>query len=198
MIHIILFGPPGCGKGTQAKIISKKFGFIHLSTGMIFRNHIKKETNLGKFASSYINKGILVPDIITTDMLNIEIRKHFYSKGIIYDGYPRTKNQIISLEKILGNFFSETIDIIFYFSIQKNLIINRLLRRGKISRRNDDINIAIVQKRIKEYEKETSLIWDNNPKWINNIIKINASLSVETISLFIEKKIKKFLKKKNN
>ncbi|WP_185857156.1 adenylate kinase family protein [Blattabacterium cuenoti] len=189
MIHIILFGPPGCGKGTQAKIISNKFGFIHLSTGMIFRDHIKRKTNLGKIASCYINKGILVPDIITTNMLNIEIQKHFKAKGIIYDGYPRTRNQIFSLEKVLKKFCLGKINIIFYFFIQKNLIINRLLKRGEISHRNDDTDIITVQRRIKEYDKETSIIWNNNHKWENSIIKLNASLSVEKISVFIEEKI---------
>ncbi|WP_185859131.1 adenylate kinase family protein [Blattabacterium cuenoti] len=195
MIHIILFGPPGCGKGTQAKIIANKFGFSHLSTGMIFRNHMKRKTDLGKLASFYINKGILVPDMITTNMLNIEIQKNFYSKGIIFDGYPRTRNQIFSLEKTLKKFCLGTVNIIFYFSIQKNLIIDRLLKRGKTSHRNDDTNIMTVQKRIEEYNKETSLIWNSDPKWKNNIIKLNASLSVEKISLFIEEKIKNFLKK---
>lgn len=192
MIHIILFGPPGCGKGTQAKIISNKFGFIHLSTGMIFRDHMKKKTSLGKLASCYINKGMLVPDIITTNMLNIEIQKHFEAKGIIYDGYPRTKNQIFSLEKVLKKFCLGKINIIFYFFIQKNLIINRLLKRGKTSHRDDDTDIITVQRRIKEYDKETSLIWKNH-KWKNNIIKLNASSSVEKISILIEKKIMNLL-----
>ncbi|WP_185851986.1 adenylate kinase family protein [Blattabacterium cuenoti] len=192
MIHIILFGPPGCGKGTQAKIISNKFGLIHLSTGMIFRDHMKRKTNLGKIASFYINKGILVPDMITTNMLNIEIQKHFKAKGIIYDGYPRTKNQIFSLEKILTKFCLGKINIIFYFFIQKNMIINRLLKRGKISHRDDDTDIITVKRRIKEYDKETSLIW-NNHKWENSIIKLNASFSVEKISVFIEEKIMNLL-----
>ncbi|WP_185861108.1 adenylate kinase family protein [Blattabacterium cuenoti] len=192
MIHIILFGPPGCGKGTQAQIISKKFGFIHLSTGMIFRDHIKRQTHLGKLASFYINKGILVPDIITTNMLNIEIQKHLKAKGIIYDGYPRTRNQILSLEEVLKKFFLGKIDIIFYFFIQKNLIINRLLKRGKTSHRDDDIDIMTVQRRIKEYDNETSMIW-NNKKWNNSIIKLNASLSVEKISTLINNKIMNLL-----
>ncbi|WP_185871486.1 adenylate kinase family protein [Blattabacterium cuenoti] len=188
MIHIILFGPPGCGKGTQAKIISNKFGFIHLSTGIIFRNHIKRKTNLGKLASFYINQGTLVPDIITINMFNIEIKKHIKAKGIIYDGYPRTKNQIFSLEKELHKFCLGKINIIFYFFIQKNLIINRLLKRGKTSYRDDDTDIITVKRRIKEYDKKTSLIWDNH-KWKNSIIKLNASLSVDEISVFMEKKI---------
>ncbi len=188
MIHIILFGPPGCGKGTQAKIISNKFGFIHLSTGVIFRDHMKRKTNLGKLASCYINKGILVPDFITTNMLNTEIQKHFKARGIIYDGYPRTINQIYSLEEVLTKFCLGKINIIFYFFIQKNLIINRLLKRGRTSHRDDDTDIITVQRRIKEYDEETSMIW-NNHKYKDNIIRLNASLSVDKISIFIEKNI---------
>ncbi|WP_185861979.1 adenylate kinase family protein [Blattabacterium cuenoti] len=188
MIHIILFGPPGCGKGTQAQIIAKKFDFIHLSTGMIFRDNIKKKTKLGKLASCYINKGILVPDFITTKMLNIEVQKHFHAKGIIYDGYPRTKNQILSLKEILKKFYLGNINIIFHFFIQEKLIINRLLKRGKISHRNDDTDIITVNKRIEEYNKETAFIW-NNDKYGKNIIKLNASFPIKKISFFIEKKI---------
>ncbi|WP_185858367.1 adenylate kinase family protein [Blattabacterium cuenoti] len=194
MIHIILFGPPGCGKGTQAKIIANKFNFIHLSSGMIFRDHIRKKTSLGKIVRYYINKGTLVPDLITTNMLNLEIQKYSHAKGIIYDGYPRTKNQIFSLERRLKKFFLGKINIIFYFSIQKNLIINRLLKRGKTSHRDDDANILTVQRRIKEYDKETSFIWNNGKKWKNNIIKLNASLSIDQISTFIEEKIKNIKK----
>ncbi|WP_185876668.1 adenylate kinase family protein [Blattabacterium cuenoti] len=198
MVNIILFGPPGCGKGTQAKIIAKKFGFIHLSTGMIFRNHMMKKTDLGKIASYYINNGILVPDTITTNMLNVEIQKYFFTKGIIFDGYPRTKNQIFSLEEILKKFVLGKMDLIFYFSIQKRTIMNRLLKRGEKSQRNDDTNITTVKRRIEEYERETAKIWNNNSsKWVNNIIKLNASLSIEEISLFIEKKIESLLLNKN-
>ncbi|WP_185855897.1 nucleoside monophosphate kinase [Blattabacterium cuenoti] len=189
MIHIILFGPPGCGKGTQARIVANKFGFIHLSTGILFRNHIKKETNLGILASHYINKGILVPDKITTDMLNLEMKKHFHVKGIVYDGYPRTRNQIFSLEKILDKFYLGRINIIFSFSfIRKKLLINRLLKRGKISNRDDDTDMITVQKRIEEYNKKTAFIW-NSSKWEKNIVELNASYSIEKISFFIEKKI---------
>ncbi|WP_185860550.1 adenylate kinase family protein [Blattabacterium cuenoti] len=192
MIHIILFGPPGSGKGTQAEIMSNKFGFIHLSTGMIFRDHMKRKTNLGKLVSYYINQGILVPDVITTNMLNIEIKKHCKAKGIIYDGYPRTKNQIFSLEKILTEFCLGKINIIFYFFIQKDLIINRLFKRRITDYRDDDTDIITVQRRIKEYDKETSMIW-NHHKCKHNLIKLNASLSVEKISIFIEKKIMNLL-----
>ncbi|AWU43656.1 nucleoside monophosphate kinase [Blattabacterium sp. (Cryptocercus kyebangensis)] len=188
MIHIILFGPPGCGKGTQARILENKFGLVHLSTGMIFRHHIKTKTSLGKLSRYYINRGILVPDKITTNMLNIEIKKYIQSKGIIYDGYPRTKNQVFSLEKTLKILSLGRINIIFSFGIKKKLLINRLLKRGKTSHRDDDSDIITVQRRIEEYKKITSFIWDEK-KWKNNKIEINASSSVKEISFFIEKKI---------
>ncbi|WP_185872621.1 nucleoside monophosphate kinase [Blattabacterium cuenoti] len=188
MLHIILFGPPGCGKGTQGKILSKKFGFIHLSTGNIFRHHMLNKTQLGKVVDNYINQGILVPDDITTNLLQLEIKKYIGSTGIIYDGYPRTKDQVISLEKILNHFSLGRINIIFYFYIKKKLLIKRLLTRGKISNRYDDININIVNKRIKEYNNVTSFIW-NNEKWKKYLIKLNASYSIQDISFFIEKQI---------
>lgn len=191
MIHVVLFGPPGCGKGTQAKILKKKFGFIHLSTGVMFRHHIKCKTNLGKIVRYYLNQGLLVPDKITINMLNVEIKKYVSSRGIIYDGYPRTKNQVFSLEKILKEKSIGKIDVIFYFSIEKNLLINRLLKRGQVSYRDDDTNIITVQRRIEEYNKETACIW-NEKKWKNIIVKVKASSSIENVSLFIEKKIMNF------
>ncbi|WP_238785476.1 adenylate kinase family protein [Blattabacterium cuenoti] len=188
MRHIIFFGPPGCGKGTQGQILSEKFGFIHLSTGNIFRNHILNQTPLGKVVFDYINKGILVPDQITTNLLKLEIKKYIGSTGIIYDGYPRTKHQVISLEKILNYFSLGKINIIFHFEINTNCLIKRLLKRGKISNRYDDINIKTVKKRIEEYDNETSYIW-NDKKWKKYIVKLNASYSINNISFFIEKEI---------
>ncbi|WP_185873156.1 adenylate kinase family protein [Blattabacterium cuenoti] len=196
MIHIILLGPPGCGKGTQARIIKKKFGYIHLSTGLIFRNHIKNNTKIGKIVNKYINNGKLVPDILTTSIVDNEIKKFFKAKGIIYDGYPRTKNQIFSLENILNKFSIGKLNIIFFFLIKENIIINRLLNRSKISGRYDDINTTVIKERIKEYNENTSLIWKDK-KWEKIIIKLEGNYSINEISLFIEKNIKNILCKKN-
>ncbi|AGD98118.1 adenylate kinase [Blattabacterium sp. (Blatta orientalis) str. Tarazona] len=191
MIHVVLFGPPGCGKGTQAKILKKNLGFIHLSTGVMFRHHIKCKTNLGKIVRYYLKQGLLVPDHITINMLNVEIKKNISSRGIIYDGYPRTKNQVSSLDKILKEKSIGKIDVIFYFSIEKKLLINRLLNRGKTSYRDDDTDIITVQRRIEEYNKETACIW-NEEKWKNIIVNVPASSSIENVSLFIKKKIMNF------
>ncbi|WP_185882782.1 nucleoside monophosphate kinase [Blattabacterium cuenoti] len=195
MIHIILFGPPGCGKGTQAKFIKNQFGFVHLSTGIMFRKHIEKKTSIGKKVSYYINRGKLVPDLITTNIFIEEMKKCFHYKGIIYDGYPRTEKQILSLEKTLKYFSLGKINIIFHFKIQKEVIIYRLLNRGKTSFRKDDININTVEKRIEEYNKKTSLIWKNQ-KWKNHLVEIKANYSIKEISIFVEKKILNFVKNK--
>ncbi|WP_185864881.1 nucleoside monophosphate kinase [Blattabacterium cuenoti] len=193
MINIVLFGPPGCGKGTQAKMIVRKFGFIHLSTGMIFRSHMKKNTKLGNLVNYYIKSGKLVPDTITTNILNNELKKNLKKNGIIYDGYPRTIQQVFSLEKNLKILSLGRINIIFSFLIKKKIIIDRLINRGKVSNRIDDTNILIVKKRINEYEKETSLIWKNK-KWKKFLVKIDATISINRISILIEKNINNLLK----
>ncbi|WP_185850836.1 adenylate kinase family protein [Blattabacterium cuenoti] len=193
MIHIILFGPPGCGKGTQARILSKKFGWYHLSTGKIFRKHIKFKTDFGKKIFSFLKEGKLVPDYITKNLVKIEIEKNVFSDGIIYDGYPRTKNQIFFLEEILKNLYLGNINIIFSFFIREKLLIDRLIKRGKISDRDDDNNILTIYKRIEEYKNNTEYIW-NNEKWKKYIVNIQASLSINNISFFIEKNILKRIK----
>ncbi|WP_185855370.1 adenylate kinase family protein [Blattabacterium cuenoti] len=188
MINIVLFGPPGCGKGTQAKIIENNFRFIHLSTGIIFRDHIKRKTSLGKNVSFYVNQGKLVPDIITNNIISLEIKKNLNASGFIYDGYPRTKEQIIFLKTILNKLSMGKINIIFYFVINKDIIINRLLKRKITENRKDDINIKIIENRIKEYDKEISLIW-KNLELGKKIIMLDANFSIEKLSFFIKKEI---------
>ncbi len=195
MINIILFGPPGCGKGTQAKIIANNFGYTHLSTGIIFRDHIKRNTKLGKIVNYYINKGLLVPDFTTITIINKELKKYLGCKGLIYDGYPRTIKQAFYLEKTLKKLSLGKINIIFHLKMNNNLIIDRLLKRAKTSLRYDDSNLSIVKNRIKEYNRKTSLIWKNT-KWENYIITIKAYYSINDIFILIEKQIKYFIKNK--
>jgi len=99
MINIVLFGPPGAGKGTQAEHLKEKYGLVHISTGDLFRFNIKNETELGNLAKSYINKGALVPDEVTIEMLNAKVEDHLDSKGFIFDGFPRTQSQAKSLNE---------------------------------------------------------------------------------------------------
>lgn len=154
MINIILFGPPGSGKGTQSRIISDIFGFIHLSTGDILRKYILKKNSLGDKIKSYIDQGLLVPDTITKNIFEKELiyRNSFLNKGVIYDGYPRTLNQAINLDIFLKRKSIGKIDYVFFFILKDNLIIDRLDKRSKTSGRSDDKNINIIKNRIIQYD----------------------------------------------
>lgn len=158
MIHIILFGPPGSGKGTQAQRIAEKFGFIHLSTGEIFRKHVVEQTSLGRLVQSYMDQGLLVPDDITTDMFKEELGKHVSAKGLIYDGYPRTINQAKALDDILKERSLGLVELALFFSIKDEILIERISKRGKTSGRSDDCDLQIIRNRIAEYHKKTDAV----------------------------------------
>lgn len=181
MINIILFGPPGSGKGTQAQRIAEKFGFIHLSTGEMFRKHVAEQTALGQLAQSYIDQGLLVPDEITTDMFKEELNKHFGFKGLIYDGYPRTVNQAEALENILKERSLRRVDFALFFSIKDETLIERLSNRGKTNGRSDDGDLRIIRNRIIEYHKKTEAVADYYEKK-GCIVKIEAEGSITEVT----------------
>lgn len=155
MINIVLFGPPGSGKGTQSKFLEKTFNLKQLSTGDMFRYNLKNQTELGKLAQSYMDKGHLVPDEVTTNMLREELKNHNGFDGYIFDGYPRTINQAISLDQILSEDLKEEITICLSLRVDDEILVNRLLSRGKESGRADDANEKIIRERIKEYYQKT-------------------------------------------
>lgn len=155
MINIVLFGPPGSGKGTQSKFLEKTFNLKQLSTGDMFRYNLKNQTELGKLAQSYMDKGHLVPDEVTTNMLREELKNHNGFDGYIFDGYPRTTNQAISLDQILSEDLKEEITICLSLRVDDEILVNRLLSRGKESGRADDANEKIIRERIKEYYQKT-------------------------------------------
>lgn len=191
--NIVIFGPPGSGKGTQSKFISEIFNFIHLSTGDIFRKNILNKTKLGIIAQSYINKGLLVPDNITIDMIKNQINttKHL-TKGVIYDGYPRTLKQAISLEEYLNLNALGDINIAFFLFIKNQTIIKRICKRSEFSGRLDDSNIDILYNRIKEYHIKNTKIFDYYNKK-GCLIKINAERSITLIQKDIQLYIKNIL-----
>ena len=187
MKHIIFFGPPGSGKGTQARIIAKKFNLKHLSTGDLFRYHIKN--SLALKAKSYIDQGLLVPDKMTTIMFEDFLKKNTYSKGIIYDGYPRTLQQAISLDELLERFSLGFVNIVFSFFVPDELLINRLSLRGKTSGRSDDIDLNVIRKRIIEYYKKTYPLSEYYRKK-DIFTEINAKGVVEEITFLLERKLR--------
>ena len=149
MINIVLFGPPGSGKGTQAQNLINRFNLKQISTGDLFRFNIKNETELGKLAKSYMDKGELVPDQVTIDMLIEELRKPTETKGFIFDGFPRTAFQTDALENIVKDVLNSQIDICLSLVVEDEILVKRLLERGKTSGRTDDSNEDIIKNRIK-------------------------------------------------
>ena len=156
MINIVLFGPPGSGKGTQAQNLIQKFNLKQISTGDLFRHNIKNETELGKLAKSYMDKGELVPDQVTIDMLIDELKKPTDAQGFIFDGFPRTAFQTEALEDIVKNVLNDRIDICLSLVVEDEILVKRLLERGKTSGRSDDADENIIRNRIKEYYTKTA------------------------------------------
>ena len=157
MKNIVLFGPPGAGKGTQAEVIKLKYELFHISTGDVFRNNIKNNTDLGLLAKGYMNKGELVPDEITINMLSEVVEKNIHVNGFIFDGFPRTESQAIALDKLLGK-FNTSISGMIALEVNDEILINRLLERGKGSGRADDSNREIIENRINEYYTKTAVL----------------------------------------
>lgn len=155
MLNVVLFGPPGAGKGTQSEILLQRYGLVHLSTGDIFRANIKGETALGQQAKAFMDKGELVPDSLTISMLESEVVKHPGAKGFIFDGFPRTSAQAAALDSFLAG-KSSTITCMLALEVDEEELIKRLLNRATTSGRADDADEAIVRNRIAVYNRETS------------------------------------------
>lgn len=187
MINIVLFGPPGSGKGTQAQNLIEKFNLKQVSTGDLFRYNMKNDTELGKLAKSYIDKGELVPDQVTTDMLIDEIKKPTDANGFIFDGYPRTTAQTEALETIVKEVLNDEIDICLSLVVEDKILVERLLKRGETSGRSDDSNVEIIQNRIKEYYTKTAEVAELY-KQQGKYVEVNGVGEIDEISqkLFAE------------
>ncbi|GAA5220895.1 adenylate kinase [Membranihabitans marinus] len=158
MINLVLFGPPGSGKGTQAKKLAEKYGLLHISTGDLFRKEIGDKSELGLLATSYIQKGELVPDEVTIGMLKAALARHGSTFGVIYDGFPRTVDQAKALDEMLEESEDE-IDVLISLKVEDKEIIERIIKRGESSGRADDKDEAIIQSRIEVYKKETQPVY---------------------------------------
>ncbi|RZO97115.1 MAG: adenylate kinase [Flavobacteriales bacterium] len=180
MKNIVLFGPPGAGKGTQAEFLKTKFNLFHISTGDVFRFNIKNSTPLGLLAKSFMDKGDLVPDEVTINMLNEVVRNNLDSNGFIFDGFPRTNNQAEALDKLMAENDS-TISAMIALEVDDEVLISRLLERGKTSGRVDDSTKDIIQNRISEYYKKTAILKNFYTKK-NRYFGVNGEGSVKVIT----------------
>ena len=159
MTNLVLFGPPGAGKGTQAEFLKEKYNLVHISTGDVFRYNIKNETALGMLAKSYMDKGALVPDQVTIDMLNAEVEKNADANGFIFDGFPRTNAQAKALDELMDSKDSQ-INAMIALEVDDEILVERLLKRGKTSGRPDDADASIIRNRITEYYNKTAILKD--------------------------------------
>ena len=159
MKNIVLFGPPGAGKGTQAEILKEKYKLKHISTGDVFRYNIKNETELGLLAKTYMDKGDLVPDEVTINMLEAEVDKNPDVQGFIFDGFPRTESQAEALDVFLAK-KGEVINGMVALEVPEDLLVGRLLERGKTSGRSDDTDEGKIRNRFNEYNTKTAVLKD--------------------------------------
>lgn len=155
MRNIVLFGPPGAGKGTQSEFLVNHYGLVHLSTGDVFRYNIKNGTELGKLAQSYMDQGKLVPDEVTISMLKAEVEKSPEAKGFIFDGFPRTTAQAEALDAFLSE-RGDFIEAMVALEVPEDELKTRLLARAATSGRADDADPEVIQNRINVYNAETA------------------------------------------
>lgn len=155
MLNLILFGPPGSGKGTQAAKLVEKYNLVHISTGDLFRYEMGNNTPLGIKAKEYINQGQLVPDEVTIGMLTNKVEKHLDAKGFILDGFPRTVAQAEALDALLAS-KGTSVSILVELNVPEEEVTKRILSRGETSGRADDKNIETIKNRFVEYKEKTA------------------------------------------
>lgn len=159
MFNLILFGPPGSGKGTQSEKIVEQFGLIHLSTGNLLRQEISEKTPLGLEAKNFMDKGQLVPDEVVIGMIDTCLVKHPNAKGFLFDGFPRTIAQAEALDKLLA-LKKTSISKVLALEVSEDELVRRLLERGKTSGRSDDTDETVIRKRFSVYKNETEPVAD--------------------------------------
>lgn len=178
-LNLILFGPPGAGKGTQAKKLVDIYGLLQISTGDLFRYEIGNKTPLGLKAQEYMNKGELVPDEVTVGMLKNKVEANPDFKGYIFDGFPRTIPQANALDTYLSS-KGESVSQLIALDVDDDELVSRLLERGKTSGRPDDNNEEIIRNRIVVYNKETAPVFDFYAEQ-DKAIKVPGVGSIEEI-----------------
>lgn len=195
MFNLILFGPPGSGKGTQSEKLIVKYNLKHLSTGDLLRSEIAQQTPLGIEAKKFMDKGNLVPDEVVIGMINDALDSNTNVAGFLFDGFPRTAIQAEELDRLLQK-KNTCIDVMLALDVSEDELINRLVKRGETSGRSDDNNEQVIRARIVEYHKKTAAVADHYQKE-NKVVLVNGVGSVEDIFKGLCKEIDR-LKKLHN
>jgi len=194
MLNIVLFGPPGAGKGTQSEKLIEKYKLVHLSTGDILRGELKAGTDLGNEAKKYMEKGELVPDEVVIGMIGKKLDEKKGARGFIFDGFPRTKAQAKALDQLLQE-KNTGITVMLALEVEHDELVNRLLLRGKDSGRADDQDTSVIENRISVYHKETAPVidyYDEQGKFKG----INGMGSIDDIFNRLSQAIEKIKEKK--
>lgn len=179
MFNLILFGPPGSGKGTQSEKLIAKYGLKHLSTGDLLRYEISHKTPLGLEAKSIMDKGHLVPDEVVIGMISSALDANAQAKGFLFDGFPRTAAQAEALDKLL-ELKHASINVMLALDVSEEELVKRLLKRGETSGRSDDTNETIIRERITEYHKKTTAVADYYKKF-NKVVMVEGEGTVDEI-----------------
>jgi adenylate kinase len=190
MFNLVLFGPPGSGKGTQSENIVNKYQLLHLSTGVLLRDEVESQTPLGIEAKKYMDQGILVPDEVVIGMISSKLEENADARGFVFDGFPRTEAQAEALDKLLE--FKETkIDLVLSLEVPETELIQRLLSRGATSGRSDD-NEQVVTKRIKEYHAKTKTV-ANYYQRQGKLVEVEGHHPIEETFGLLAEQIEKFI-----
>lgn len=186
-LNLILFGPPGSGKGTQSQQIIETYGLVHLSTGDMLRSEVAAKTEIGQKAKEIMDAGLLVPDSVVIDMIEVRLQKHSQANGFVFDGFPRTVVQAESLNELLAR-YGQKIKAVISLEVSEDEIVKRLLERGKASGREDDRSEPLIRKRINEYLDKTSVLKSFYLK-SNSLYEVEGVGSKEDIFSEIQKTI---------
>jgi len=179
MFNLILFGPPGSGKGTQSEKLIAKYGLKHLSTGDLLRNEISRQTSLGKEAQNFMDKGQLVPDEVVIGMISSALDNNPDAKGFLFDGFPRTAAQAKALDELL-KLKNAPISVMLALDVSEDELIKRLLKRGQTSGRSDDNNENVIRARITEYHTKTAMVADYYKKF-DKVVMVKGEGTVDEI-----------------
>ncbi|MGN6212821.1 adenylate kinase [Parafilimonas sp.] len=179
MFNIILFGPPGSGKGTQSTKLIEKYGLKHLSTGDLLRSEIAQQTPLGLEAKNFIDKGQLVPDEVVIGMISTALETHPDVPGFLFDGFPRTATQAEALDKLL-QLKKTSIAVMLALDVSEEELVKRLLKRGESSGRSDDTNETVIRSRIEEYETKTRAVADYYNQF-SKVVHLKGEGSIDEI-----------------